>query len=74
MAHYNVSGIPGDAANFLVDAETIDSDEALNAELGNVPPGTLAHTAGYGTLVEKDLDGSWVDLNGGSRGDAEDEA
>ena len=63
MAHVNTSGIPGDAADFLVASDVIDTDAHLLAELGEVPPGTRAHTAGYAVIKEKDLDGSWTEVS-----------
>lgn len=62
MAHVNTSGIPGDASDFLVEDSVIDTDAHLLAELGNVPPGTRAHTAGYAVIKEKGLDGEWVEV------------
>lgn len=63
MAHILTKGVPGDNADFLVDDTTIATDAALNAELGNVEPGTVAHTAGYAVQKEKGLDGSWVEIS-----------
>ena len=38
------------------------SAEQIKAIIGEVPSGTIIYTAGFGTIKQKGLDGSWVEV------------
>lgn len=60
MADYiNTNEFPVEAADFLIADSAIDDPDSV---LGNVAPGTRAHTAGFAKIVEKGLDGTWVEI------------
>lgn len=47
----------------LVDATTIAKDDSgINSAFPTLLPGTIIHDAGYQTVKQKGLDGSWVVL------------
>lgn len=59
MDYINVNGIPGDASDFLIKDSDLSDPESV---LGNVPPGTRVHTAGFAVIKEKGLDGTWTEI------------
>ena len=47
----------------MVDAATIaGSDAEIVAVIGEVAPGTIIYTAGYGVIKQKGLDGTWAEV------------
>ena len=53
----------GTVPEILVSETTIASSaEQIKAVIGEVPFGTLIYTAGFGTIKQKGLDGSWVEV------------
>ena len=47
----------------MVDSNTIaGTAEAIEAVVGVVEVGTIIYTAGFGTIKQKGLDGSWVEV------------
>ena len=53
----------GTVPEILVSETTIGSSaEQIKAVIGEVPSGTIIYTAGYGTIKQKGLDGSWVEV------------
>lgn len=38
------------------------SADDIAAEIGDVAAGTIIYTAGFGTIKQKGLDGSWVEV------------
>ena len=56
------SNIPGEPVCVMVTDAQIESDSTLNATLPSALVGTIAHTAGYAKMKQKDLDGSWKPL------------
>ena len=47
----------------MVDAATIaGTAEEIEAVIGVVEVGTIIYTAGFGTIKQKDFDGSWVEV------------
>lgn len=48
---------------FMVsDALIGGSADDIAAEIGDVAAGTIIYTAGFGTIKQKGLDGSWVEV------------
>lgn len=55
--------IPGAAPEIMVDTALFNSDaDTINSVIGDLSPGTIIYTAGYGTIKQKGLDGSWVEV------------
>ena len=55
--------VTNDALMILVDAATIAGDDAaINAAFPTLLPGTIIHDAGFNTMKQKGLDGSWATL------------
>ena len=53
----------GTVPEILVSETTIASSaEQIKAVIGEVPSGTIIYTAGFGTIKQKGLDGSWVEV------------
>lgn len=53
----------GTVPEILVSETTIGSSaEQIKAVIGEVPSGTIIYTAGFGTIKQKALDGSWVEV------------
>ena len=53
----------GTVPEILVSETTIrGSAEQIKAVIGEVPSGTIIYTAGFGTIKQKGLDGSWVEV------------
>ena len=53
----------GTVPEILVSETTISgSAEQIKAVIGGVPSGTIIYTAGFGTIKQKGLDGSWVEV------------
>ena len=52
----------GTVPEILVSETTISgSAEQIKVVIGEVPSGTIIYTAGFGTIKQKGLDGSWVE-------------
>lgn len=62
MADYKItSDRPGEPTMILISDANIASDALIDAVVGsNAEPGTVVHTAGYGVMKQKGLDGSWT--------------
>ena len=55
--------IPGAAPEIMVDNELFNSDaDTINSVIGDLSPGSIIYTAGYSTIKQKGLDGSWVEV------------
>ena len=53
----------GKVPEILVSETTIGSSaEQIKVVIGDVPSGTVIYTAGFGTIKQKGLDGSWVEV------------
>ena len=53
----------GTVPEILVSETTISgSAEQIKVVIGEVPSGTIIYTAGFGTIKQKGLDGSWVEV------------
>ena len=53
----------GTVPEILVSETTITSSaEQIKTVIGEVPSGTIIYTAGFGTIKQKGLDGSWVEV------------
>ena len=53
----------GTVPEILVSETTINSStEQIKSAIGEVPSGTIIYTAGFGTIKQKGLDGSWVEV------------
>ena len=53
----------GTVPEILVSETTIASSaEQIKTVIGEVPSGTIIYTAGFGTIKQKGLDGSWVEV------------
>ena len=53
----------GTVPEILVLETTISgSAEQIKAVIGEVPSGSIIYTAGFGTIKQKGLDGSWVEV------------
>ena len=53
----------GTVPEILVSETTIASSaEQIKAIIGEVPSGTIIYTAGFGTIKQKGLDGSWTEV------------
>ena len=53
----------GTVPEILVSETTIASSaEQIKSIIGEVPSGTIIYTAGFGTIKQKGLDGSWVEV------------
>lgn len=61
---YLITSLGGkDPREIMVDAATIaGTAEAIEAVIGVVEVGTIIYTAGFGTIKQKGLDGSWVEV------------
>ena len=54
---------PGAAPEIMVDAALFNSDaDTINSVIGDLSPGTIIYTAGYGTIKQKGLDGEWTEV------------
>lgn len=63
MTDYKItSQEPGNPTTVMVSAELIADDAAIAARFPNADVGTILHTAGYGVMKQKGLDGTWVAL------------
>ena len=53
---------PGNPTMVMVSAELIADDAAIAARFPDADVGTILHTAGYGVMKQKGLDGSWAEI------------
>ena len=54
---------PGAAPEIMVDAALFNSDtDTIKSVIGDLSPGTIMYTAGYGTIEQKGLDGEWTEV------------
>ena len=54
---------PGAAPEIMVDEELFDSDaDTINSVIGDLSPGTIIYTAGFGVIKQKGLDGEWTEV------------
>ena len=54
---------PGAAPEIMVDTALFNSDaDTIKSGSGEVPAGTIIYAAGFGTIKQKGLDGSWVEV------------
>ena len=52
---------PGAAPEIMVDAALFNSDaDTIKSVIGDLSPGTIIYTAGYGVIKQKVLDGEWA--------------
>ena len=55
--------IPGAAPEIMVDNELFDSDaDTIKSVIGELSPGTIIYTAGFGVIKQKGLDGEWMEV------------
>ena len=55
--------IPGAAPEIMVDNELFDSDaDTIKSVIGELSPGTIIYTAGFGVIKQKGLDGEWTEV------------
>ena len=61
---YTITSLGGSGPReIMVDATTIaGTAEEIAAVIGEVEVGTIIYTAGFGTIKQKGLDGSWVEV------------
>ena len=55
--------IPGAAPEIMVDNELFDSDaDTIKSVIGELSPGTIIYTAGFGVIKQKGLNGEWTEV------------
>ena len=61
---YLITSLGGkDPREIMVDGELFNSDaDTIKSVIGDLSPGAIIYTAGFGTIKQKGLDGSWVEV------------